>query len=313
MAIELIGAHSQTLWGTRAVANFVLGGLGAGLYVVAAVVSGFGPSPALAIASWLGPILVLTGFAAVASEAGRPLRGARVLARARTSWMSRELWAGGAFVLLAAGGLVHGSSWQRRLGVIAALAVALSQGMIVRRARGIAAWNVPVVPPLFVLSALVSGAGVLALVETGLRLSPGPGLLRVMAALLALDLLAWLAYLMPRGDEAFVAPTRALRDRAALLVSVGGGHVVPFLLITLALALPDLAEPALAVAALLMIDGQIRMKAELILTAGQLRPITIDRLRLPGAGRDPAGGQPGWAGKRVAADRGSETSRRRPA
>jgi hypothetical protein len=118
---------------------------------------------------------------------------------------------------------------------------------------------------------------------------------------------------MPRGDAAFVAPTRVLRDRAALLVSVGGGHVVPFLLTTLALALPDLAEPALAVAALLMIDGQIRMKAELILTAGQLRPITIDRLRLPGVGRDPAGSQPGWAGKRVAADRGSETSRRRPA
>jgi hypothetical protein len=37
---------------------------------------------------------VLAGFAAVAGEAGRPLRGPRVLWKVRTSWMSRELWIG---------------------------------------------------------------------------------------------------------------------------------------------------------------------------------------------------------------------------
>ena len=39
---------------------------------------------------------------AAAAEAGRPLRGPRVLARLATSWMSRELLAGAAFAVLGA-------------------------------------------------------------------------------------------------------------------------------------------------------------------------------------------------------------------
>ena len=280
MAVELIPAQPQTLWGKPAVANFVLGGLGAGLYVVAALEAGFAPSPEVSTASWLGPLLVLTGFAAVGTEAGRPLRGARVLARVRTSWMSRELWAGGAFVALAAFGLAHGSPWQRGLAAIAGLTVASAQGFILRHARGVAAWNVPVMPLLFVMSALVSGSGLLTLVETMAGRRPDAVLLRGMLALLALDALAWLALAMRRRDEVFVRSTRGLREGSTVAAIAGGGHLAPFLLIALALALPGLAAPASTLAAVLMIGGQVCVKAALILTAGRLRPITIAGLGL---------------------------------
>src|SRR3990172_2763707 len=100
--VELIPARRQILWGWPAVVNFTLGGVGAGLYGTAVLAAGFERTAAVVLASWLGLLLVLAGFAAVAGEAGRPLRGPRVLWKVRTSWMSRELWIGGAFVLLIA-------------------------------------------------------------------------------------------------------------------------------------------------------------------------------------------------------------------
>src|SRR6266496_305340 len=76
--VELIPARRQILWGWQAVVNFTAGGVGAGLYGAAVIGAGFERTPAVALASWLAPFLVLAGFAAVAGEAGRPPRGPRV-------------------------------------------------------------------------------------------------------------------------------------------------------------------------------------------------------------------------------------------
>src|SRR5512132_3518267 len=106
LPVELIAAQRQALWGWPAVANFALGGTGAALYAFASLASSFERSPAVALVSWLAPLLVLAGLAAVASETGRPFRGPRVLRQVRTSWMSRELWLGAIFVLLVAADIV---------------------------------------------------------------------------------------------------------------------------------------------------------------------------------------------------------------
>jgi DMSO reductase anchor subunit len=278
MTVELLPPRPQALWGVPAVANFTLGGLGTGLYAVAALAAGLGPSPAVATAAWLGPALVLGGFAAVASESGRPFRGARVLARLRSSWMSRELWVGGGFVLLAAAGeLAGGAPWQRGLAVLAALATAASQGFILRRARGVAAWDRPLMPLVFLLSALVSGGGLLVLTELAAGRRPGHALLRALLLLLALDAIAWGVLVAPGRDEAVTRATRPLREAPALAAVLGGGHLLPLLLVAIAVALSTGAE-LLAPGAVLAIGGQVCAKAALILMAGQLRPITIPRL-----------------------------------
>jgi hypothetical protein len=49
-SVVLLGARHQTVWGWPAVLNFALGGLGAGLYVVTALASGFQASGALRLA-----------------------------------------------------------------------------------------------------------------------------------------------------------------------------------------------------------------------------------------------------------------------
>jgi len=263
--VELLPPVSQRLWGWPAVLNFVCGGLGAGLYLVAAVAG----SPAGA--RWLGPALVLAGFLAVAAEAGRPLRGPRVLTRVGTSWMSRELWLGGAFVVAALVDL-------RLLAAPAAALLALAQGAILRQARGVPAWAAASMPLVFLSSALLSGTGLWLVLEAAAGRAPGDrGFAAVLVVLIA-HMAVWQRYLGSSRDPAFRAATRPLHEgwpRALVLV---GGYLGPALLIALALAWPAVAAPVAAAAALGMIASQVAVKASLILQAGQLRPITIPHL-----------------------------------
>lgn len=277
--VELIPAQRQALWGWPAVLNFALGGLGAGLYVAAVAAAGFSRSPAVITASWICPVLVLAGFAAVATEAGRPFRGPRVLTKVRTSWMSRELWIGGAFVLLAAADLAFLLPLARVLAVLAALLLALAQGLIVRRARGITAWDVSLMPMLFLLSALISGSGLYLLIEVIEGRRPGAPLVAVLALLVA-GLATWMRYVGWSSEPAFVRAVEPLaRGRASRLI-IGGGYAAPLILVALSLGLPPLVSPALAVAGALMVGAQFYAKTLLILKAGQFRPVTLAGLRV---------------------------------
>jgi formate-dependent nitrite reductase membrane component NrfD len=278
--VELIPARRQILWGWQAVVNFTAGGIGAGLYGAAVIVAGFERTPAVVLASWLAPLLVLAGFAAVAGEAGRPLRGPRVLWKVRTSWMSRELWIGGAFVLLAAADIGFPLPLYRALALAAAVLLALAQGMILRASRGVSAWDVPIMPWLFLLSAAVSGSGAYMLLEvlTGRAVAPvviGANLVLVVAAL-GLGR----AYVFTPTGQAFRDATASLRDGPAGRIGVGVGTVLPLGALAVALAAPHVAGPAAALAGLAMVAGQAHFKTELIVRAGLLRPITVPYLRL---------------------------------
>jgi DMSO reductase anchor subunit len=275
---DLLPPVLQTLWSWPAVVNFALGGLGAGLYVVAALATGFGPSTALRVAAWLGPLLVFAGFVAVATEAGRPFRGPRVLARLRTSWMSRELWLGGVFALCAAGTLVADGRGLRAPAAVAAVAFALAQGQILRQARGVAAWAVPPIPAVFLTSALVSGAGLILVLETWTGRPPAP-LLGTALVTLITHLCVWSVFVSWSPDEAFVRGVRPLREGSSA-VAVVGGCLVPSLLAALAIALPPFGRPLAALAGVLMVAGQASMKATLIRKAGQFRPISLPSERL---------------------------------
>jgi DMSO reductase anchor subunit len=276
----LLPSVAQAFWGWPAVLNFALGGLGAGLYVSAALSAGFAPSPALRVAAWLGPLLVFTGFGAVAAEAGRPLRGPRVLARLGTSWMSRELWLGGVFAFLAVGGLFAEGSGPRFLAAAAAAALALAQGQILRHARGVTVWATPPVPALFLTSALVSGVGLLMLLEAW-NGRPLDRLLGAALVALIVHVSVWSALVAWSPNEVFRGSVRPLREGSRAFTIVVGGHALPSLLAALAIALPRGGAPLATAAGVLMIAGQLSLKATLILTAGQLRPISLTLPRLP--------------------------------
>jgi DMSO reductase anchor subunit len=278
--IALLPAEPQTVWRAPAVANFVLGGLGTGVYVSAAILAGSGPSPMLAIASWLGPALVLVGFGAVVMEAGRPLRGARALTRLATSWMSRELWLGGAFAGLAVAQFVVPSRGQRLLAVIAALGLAAAQGFILRRARAIAAWDVGIMPLVFVASALVSGTGLAAVIEGVAGRTRSPDLPGTIVIVVILGFGVWQWFLSWTRREAFLRAIRPLRHRGTRAGIVGVGFGAPLVLAGVAQAWPAWAPPATVLAGVLMMAGQVHAKSALIGEAGRLRPITLPGLRV---------------------------------
>ena len=278
--VELIPARRQILWGWQAVVNFTLGGIGAGLYGTAVLVAGFERTPAVVLASWLAPLLVLAGFAAVAGEAGRPLRGPRVLWTVRTAWMSRELWIGGAFVLLIAADLAFPLRLHRAHALAAAALLALAQGMILRRSRGIAAWDVPIMPWLFLLSAAVSGSGAYLLLEVLAGRAVAPAVIEATLVLLVAALGVDRAYVFTPAGHAFRDATASLRDGWAGRVGVGVGTVIPLGALAVALASPAAAAPAAALAGLAMVAGQAHFKAELIVNAGLLRPVTVPYLRM---------------------------------
>lgn len=278
--LELIAATPQTSWGMPAVLNFTLGGLGAGFYVAAAAAAGLGLAGAMGLAAWLAPSLVLAGFAAVAGEAGRPLRGVRVLRSVATSWMSRELWLGGLFVLLALADDAAPSTGWRLPAAAAAVAFVLAQGAMLMRARAIAAWGVAMMPAVFAAAAAVSGAALLVLAELLAGRPPGRALLATTLVVVGLGLLVWLAFLASSADPAFVQATAPLRRGAAAMEILGAGYLVPLALLALALALPAWAPGPTALAASLAIVGQLRARAALILTAGQRRPVTLATLTL---------------------------------
>jgi DMSO reductase anchor subunit len=220
-------------------------------------------------------VLVLVGFAAVAAEAGRPLRGPRVLMRLRTSWMSRELLIGIAFVLLVAADLAFPLRLHRAQASVAAVLLALAQGFIVRRARGVTAWDVPLMPLLFLLSALVSGAGAYLLVEVAAGRPPRSAQVGAVLALVVVAFVVWARYLAWTSEDSYTRAVAPLREGRSALVIDGAGHGLPLLLGLLALAAPAVAHPLLGVAGALLIAGQVYAKARLILSAGRLRPITL--------------------------------------
>ena len=281
-AVELIPATRQALWGWPAVANFALGGLGAGLYVKAVVAGAFGPSPAVTIAAWLGPALVLAGFLAIATESGRPLRGPRVLTRVRTSWMSRELWLGAIFVALAGADLaVPLPSGRRYAGALAAIGFVVAQGFILREARAVVAWSLPAMPLLFLVSAAISGDGLFLGLEAATGRAPRTIALAGTAALLLAGGAAWRALVSGAGDEAIARSLAPLTEGRAGALVFGGAYVAPFLLVALASLLPPAGTAAAAgLAGFLMVAGQVHAKARLILRAGRLRPITLAAPRL---------------------------------
>jgi DMSO reductase anchor subunit len=272
---EMIAPKPQGLWGWPAVANFALGSLGAGWYIAAVLAAGFERTPGVRLASWVAPALVLAGFAAVATEAGRPFRGLRVPTRLRTSWMSREALIGGAFVLLVIADLAFPLRLHRAQALVAAALLPLVQGFIVRRARGVIAWDVPIMPVLFVASAALSGVGAVLLVE-GAAGRPvtgaGPA---VVLGLVVVSLDAWARYRGWSSDETYLRATAPLRRRRTKLLVDGAGHGAPFLLVILTLLVPGAAGPALALAGALLIAGQAYTKACLVRDVGLLRPITL--------------------------------------
>jgi phenylacetyl-CoA:acceptor oxidoreductase subunit 1 len=283
----------QTSWHGLAVSNFFFGTAGTGLYLLSTLLSpsGVRQAPLLdwsrsapmwtapaegwpALSQWaglFGPLLVAIGLLSVAAEAGRPLRGFNVLRNLRRSWMARESAFAMLFMLLALGEV---SLWPhpalKWTATVAGLGVTLSQGLILSKAKGVPAWNVRIMPLLFVSSGALAGAGILLLFASATGSSAGKlWLVPLGLGLCLADWAVWHLYLAtPPKTATFSDAVAVLRRPAYSWSIVGLGHGVPALL--LALAWGGAGDWALLLAGTAILAGALMAKFALVRKAGFL-------------------------------------------
>ena len=203
----------QTNWDWRAATNFMLGGTGAGLMIVASFVHEQSHYPVM-----LALFLVAAGLGTVWLEIGRKLRALHVFFNPFTSWMTRESFAAVVLFALGAGALWR-PQWFLPAAAAAALAFVWCQGRILRASKGIPAWRAPQVVLLIVSTALAEGAGLCLL------FTPAPLLLTWFGLALILRAIAWTRYAAAVRSTALEAPGRVLLQIgtvAALLLALAG-------------------------------------------------------------------------------------------
>lgn len=287
--MELISAQRQRVWKVPAVVNFSCGGIGTGLYLVdLLLLQPPGPDWLQSLIrsapiKLLGPVLVGFGFLALTSEAGRPMRGVNLFRHLRRSWMSRETLAAAIFIPAAGLDWLLPNPVLRAIAAAAALALLLCQGFIVYRARGVTAWNNPLMPVFFATSGFATGSGLAILMialynsafAQGIQANIPLGLVGLVSAVL--NGLVWLVYLRTTGDG-FQKATVALRrpDRLALIIGVG--HLLPVMLLAAGWFAGASGGFLLFIQVLsgaALVFGGVSQKFGIIIEAGYLRPINL--------------------------------------
>lgn len=279
----------QTNWDLRAAGNFIGGGSGTGLLIVAAFAVGAAYRPF----ALLGLALVALGLFSVFLEIGRHLRAPRVLAHVGRSWMTRE-----AIVapFLFAAGLV--AAWHQTpafaaLTALLAAAYLYCQARILHEAKGIPAWRAPRIVPLVVVAGLAEGAGLLVLVLAVLDRSVAmrwPTL--ALAVLLVARTVAWRGY--RKRLQAPAAALAALDGGRRIFDRLGNWVAAPVAVVASLLAPgPPAAGLAAAAGALAVVCGWY-FKITLITRAAHNQGFALPALPVRGKGRVGPAAKPGW-------------------
>lgn len=278
---DLIKPLRQTNWDWRAAGNFIGGGSGCGLLIFSAIASE--PGLAYRPLGSAGLVLIAVGLFCVSLEIGRPLRSMNVFLHARTSWMTREALVAAPLFLCGALAVWTGGALWVWLTALLALLFLYCQARIVNAAKGIAAWRAQGTVPLFVVTGLTEGAGLLALALALSGAMPQANwLAAALAPLLVARALLWRAYRKELAAPGTPTQTLAVLDAVELpLIKIG--HWAVLVLLLLALAAPLTLSAWLAAAAgLLAAGGGWLLKYTLIVRASFNQGYALPRLPVRG-------------------------------
>ncbi len=205
----------QTSWDWRAAGNFIGGGLGSGLLMVAAAWG----DPVAIWGLWVGLACVGLGLVCVWLEIGRPLRALHVFFNPATSWMSREAFV--ALLLFPMGLLaVLGFTWARMPLAVLALAFLYCQSRMLPATRGIPAWRARALTPLMLATGLTEGCGMWMVLASVLSVR-FTAALAVFMALVVIRQVFWMRYRKAVEDQLAVRAREALDLSGRTLTVLG--------------------------------------------------------------------------------------------
>ena len=284
----LIPPAVQNCWGWPAVMNFVLGGAGTGFYLLYIIVfglhQGWGEKFLLPpVVGLMSLALVLLGFLFLNLEAGRPSHCKYLLGNIRRSWLSRESFFGGIFIVTVSLNFFVPNRLFVALSAIAALGFVISQSFIVYRSLAVSAWHEPFGALSCITSNFVAGAGLLLL--TASSMISARILFVSVGICLIVNLFAWILYLLASKKNGQPLATAVLWKPSNFVLIVGIGHLLPLMFIFLILnepifnALLDYFGVVFAGTALVLLVMGITQKIYIILKVGHLVGLRVDELR----------------------------------
>ena len=275
MGNNTFGNVLQTQWDWRAAGNFMFGGSGGALILMATIASWPGPPTRAVGLAALG--FVGLGLFLVWLEIGRPWRFLHVFFHPQTSWMTRE--ASVAVLLFATtftGVLMPAPALLAVAGLLGFLFL-YCQGRILRASKGIPAWREPAVTPLILSAGLAEGAAILSilLIFSG---AAQPWLLYLLMGLLAWRLVSWNHYRQRlAAGNAPAAVLKALdrvnRPQAIL------GNALPLLLLAAVMVWPHLLQPLALLACILATASGWMMKFTLVTRAARVQGYALGKLQ----------------------------------
>jgi phenylacetyl-CoA:acceptor oxidoreductase subunit 1 len=224
----------QRFWDYRAAMNFIMGGTGSGLLMVAAAMAAVGSLPVEHFATMVpvAAAIIAVGLFFVLIKIGRPLRALNVMLRPGTSWMSREVYAVAVLFPLMA------MAWYRpSLALVLAVGAAAAaflycQAQILYASKGIPAWRAPLIPAMLFVTGLSEGTGLYALLSA--LLWPERSLLPLALPMLtatAAALWLWRSYVASARENGIPPLARDVLEglspyySLALLVALAGASI----------------------------------------------------------------------------------------
>ncbi len=250
----------QHVWEWLALGNFLLGGAGGGLYVVAHATALYTEVNNLSLLSILSAALVIAGLICVMAEAGRPSRAMGVIRNLRNSWMSREaLFASGLIVFTVLDTLLPNITF-RIFAWVSALGYVICQSFMLAASKKIPAWNTPATAPLFITLSIAAGAGITSIANPTAKLLP-----LIDTTLAAITLVIGASYVAwPGATEYF---RQALKREGNTIYLATG------LLLTILAAVPAIVLGSSLITGLLLIAGTSVVKYTIIIKMSYKLPV----------------------------------------
>jgi len=270
----------QKFWDIRAAGNFIGGGTGSGLLMIAAIFILIGKISIAAII--VGAISVSLGLLMVFLEIGRPWRSINMFFHPQTSWMTRE----GIVVMplfLTAGLAVFYAGQPINITIAIfmgffALVFLYCQVRILHAAKGIPAWRHPCLRPYIFSTGITEALGV-AVCIPGLMTEQGLWIALTIA--LTIRFLFWKNYL--KNLERDGAPEASCAVFEEINPKVQLAHIIAIVLLVAAwlTQMPILAVPA----GLIATATGWTIKAIIVTKAAQTRGFAIPRTPVRGQGK----------------------------
>ncbi len=270
----------QKFWDIRAAGNFIGGGTGSGLLMIAAIFILIGKTSVTAVI--VGVASVSLGLFMVFLEIGRPWRSINMFFHPQTSWMTREgiivmpLFLTSALAVFYAGQPII-TTIAIFMGIFAVVFL-YCQVRILHAAKGIPAWRHPCLRPYIFTTGITEALGVAVCIP---ELMKEQGLWIALTIALVIRFLFWKNYL--KNLEKDGAPQVSCEVLEGVSSKVQLAHILAIFLLVIAWFAQ---VPILAVAAGLVAAATgWTIKSIIITKAAQTRGFAIPRTPVRGQGQ----------------------------